>query len=227
MRDRLKIWYYTELKKLYALNWREKIEYVWNYYKLWIIGIVFFLSLTVFLIVRITANVEGFWLNGSFANTTVRAGSGSLLWEDFEACAQFDLKEKKLEFDDQVYFDYLKNQARGNNYYNAFVSLTDAGILDFIVMAPDSLSALAQSGRLTDLRLEQTKALLERYADRLIYFQSETDGAIPVGIDLSDSLLVTKYRVYSPEEGCAMGICARTGNLEQIALFLQFVLEEG
>ena len=102
MRDRLKIWYYTELKKLYALNWREKIEYVWNYYKLWIIGIVCFLSLTVFLIVRITANVEGFWLNGSFANTTVRAGSGSLLWEDFEAYAQFDLKEKKLEFDDEV-----------------------------------------------------------------------------------------------------------------------------
>ena len=78
-------------------------------------------------------------------------------------------------------------------------------------MAPDSLSALAQSGRLTDLRLEQTKALLERYSDRLICFQSDTDGAIPVGIDLSDSLLVTKYRVYSPEEGCALGICAHSG----------------
>ena len=94
-------------------------------------------------------------------------------------------------------------------------------------MAPDSLSALAQSGRLTDLRLEQTKALLERYSDRLICFQSETDGAIPVGIDLSDSLLVTKYRVYSPEEGCALGVCAHTGNLDNISLFLQFVLEEG
>ena len=65
MGDRLKIWYYTELKKLYALNWREKIEYIWNYYKLWIIGIVCFLSLTVFLVVRFATNVEGFWLNGS------------------------------------------------------------------------------------------------------------------------------------------------------------------
>ena len=61
MGDRLKIWYYTELKKLYALPWREKIEYIWNYYKLWIIGILCFLALTVFLIVRVATNVEGFW----------------------------------------------------------------------------------------------------------------------------------------------------------------------
>lgn len=224
---RWKQWYAEEREKLKKLSAREKPEYIWNYYKLWIIGILAFLFLTVFLIVRISTNVEGFWLNGSFANTTARAGTGSGLWEDFVAYSGLDLKEKKVEFDDQAYFDYLKNQARGNNYYNAFVALSDAGIKDFVVMAPESLAALAESGRLTDLRLEQTRALMERYGDRLIYYQSAENGAIPVGIDLSDSLLVTKYKVYSGEEGCALGICAHSGNIDTLALFLRFVLEEG
>ena len=141
MGDRLKLWYYTELKKLYQLNWKEKIEYSWSYYKLWIIGIASFLFLTVFLVVRISTNVEEHWLYGIFTNTMADAGTGSALWEDFTDYAQLDLTEKKVEFNAEVYFDYLKNQAKGNDYYNAFVALSDSGILDFITMEPASLEA--------------------------------------------------------------------------------------
>ena len=223
MRERLKIWYYTELTKLTRLSWKEKIEYIWTYYKLWIIGIVSFLTITVFLIVRISTNIEGHWLYGMFANTFADVGTGSELWEDFAEYAGLDLTEKKLEFNAEVYFDYLKNQSKGNDYYNAFVALTDAGVLDFITMEPDSLEALAQSGRLTDLRLDRCKALLDRYQDRVICFQGQ-EGPIPVGFDISDSILITKYRVYP--ERCAIGICAHSENLDVIARFLEFLLKE-
>lgn len=224
MRERLQIWYYTELKKLYSLSWKEAIEYIWTYYKLWIIGIVAFLSLTIFLAIRITTNIEGYWLNGIFANTMADAGTGSSLWEDFTDYADLDLKEKKLEFNAESYFDYLKNQAKGNDYYNAFVALADAGILDFITMEPESLAALAQSGRLADLRLDRFRAVYERYADRLIFFESAEEGSIPVGIDLSDSLLVTKYGLYA--EGCALGVGAHSENVDVVALFIEFLLQE-
>ena len=117
MGDRLKIWYYTELKKLYALSGRVKIEYIWNYYKLWIIGVVSCLFLTVFLIVRISTNIEAHWLYGMFANTMADAGTDSALWEDFTDYAQLDLTEKKVEFNAEVYFDYLKNLY---NLYNLY-----------------------------------------------------------------------------------------------------------
>lgn len=223
MRERLRSWYDTECEKLSQLGGKEKIEYVWTYYKLWIVGILSFLAIGIFLTVRIATNIEGNWLYGMFANTFADVGTGSELWEDFTGYAGLDLKEKKVEFNAESYFDYLKNQTKGNDYYNAFVALTDGGILDFITMEPDSLEALAQSGRLTDLRLERCKALLDRYADRVIYFQS-VDGPIPVGFDISDSLLITRYRVYP--ERCAIGICAHSGNLDTIALFLKFVLQE-
>ena len=223
MKERLKIWYREEREKLRGLHGREKIEYIWTYYKLWIIGVTAFLAITIFLIVRISAKKD-YWLYGIYVNTTVDAGTDSALWKDFTRYADLDLKQKKVEFGDEFYFDFLKNQAKGNDYYNAFVALSDSGVLDFVTMAPDSLAALAQSGRLMDLRAEQAQALYTRYADRLIWFQGQ-EGPVPVGVDLSDSLLVTKYRVYS--EGCALGVSAKTKNLDVIALFLEFVLEEG
>lgn len=208
---------------LQRLTWKKRIEFIWMYYYLWIIGFVLLLSLTVFLTVRIATNIEGYWLYGMFANTMADAGTGSPLWEDFAEYAHLDLKEKKLEFSAEAYFDYLKNQARGNNYYHAFVALTDGGILDFVTMEPPSLAALAESGRLFDLRLEPCRNIYERYRDRLVYFHG-MEGEVPVGIDLSDSLLVTKYGLYP--ESCALGVCAHTENMEIIARFLQFVLRE-
>ena len=224
MADRIRSWAEGEREKLRGMTRKKQLEYIWMYYKLWIIGLAVFLWLTVFLTVRITTNIEGCWLYGMFANTMADAGNGSELWRDFTDWAQLDLTEKRVEFNAEAYFDYLKNQARGNHYYHAFVALTDGGILDFVTMEPDSLAALAESGRLFDLRLEQCRSLYERYGDRLVYFHG-MEGDIPVGFDLSDSLLVTKYGVYP--ERCALGICAHTQNMEVIAQFLQFVLEEG
>ncbi len=80
------------------------------------------------------------------------------------------LTQKKVVFDCATYFDYTKNQAKGNAYYNAFIALTDAGELDAITMEPESLAALGQSGRLLDLNDPRCHELLEKYADRVIYY---------------------------------------------------------
>jgi hypothetical protein len=39
-----------------------------------------------------------------------------------------------VEFNAESYFDYTKNQAKGNAYYNTFVTLADAGVIDAITM---------------------------------------------------------------------------------------------
>ena len=156
-------------------------------------------------------------------STTPVCGSPNTLWKDFTEYSGLDLTKKRVEFNSEAYFDYLKNQAKGNDYYNAFVALTDAGILDIITMETTSLEALAESGRLTDLRLDHCRELYERYADRLVYFHG-VEGDIPIGFDVSDSLLVTKYGLY--KDSCALGIGARSGKQDIIALFMRFILEE-
>lgn len=223
-----KIVWSEEKEKIKSLPFKEKLQYIWEYFKIPIILIVFVLGFGTFLIVRISTNIPENWLMVTFVNTMAKAGTGSQLWEDFTAYADYDLTQKKVEFNAESYFDYLQNQARGNAYYNTFVTLADAGELDAITMAPDSLAALGQSGRLFDLNDEACADLKAKYADRFIYYtpseEEDRQEPIPVGIDLSDSKLVTKYHVYS--DNCALGVGAHSENIKEIGDFLRFVLEE-
>lgn len=216
-----------ERAKIKALPFKEKIQYIWMYFKIPIIIALFVIGFGTFLIVRIATNIPDNWLTVTFANTTARAGTGSEIWKDFTEYAGYDLKQKKVEFNAESYFDYLQNQARGNAYYNAFVSLADAGEIDAITMSKDSLAALGQSGRLFDLNDEACASLKEKYADRFIYYTPVNDeehtAPIPVGIDVSDSLLVTKYKVYSGD--CALGVGAHSENIKEVEDFLRFILE--
>ena len=56
------------------------------------------------------------------------------------------------------------------------------------------------------------------------YDEEYSTEPVPVGIDLSDSSLVTKYHIY--EDDCVLGISAYTQRLDAVEQFLAFVLEE-
>lgn len=219
-----------EKEKLKRLPFKEKIRYIWTYFWIPIVAILFVLIFGTFLIVRISTNIPDNWLMVTFANTTAQAGTGSQLWEDFTEHTGYDLKQKKVEFNAESYFDYLKDQAKGNAYYNAFVTLADVGELDAITMESASLAALGQSGRLFDLNDERCADLKVKYADRFVYYTPTDENGkeldpIPVGIDISDSLLVTKYHLYV--DSCALGVGAHSENIKEVGDFLSFVLGEG
>lgn len=212
-----------DLKALRAMTWRQRLRFVAAYYGLWIAGVLCGGALIVYLAVHIAAGAPEYHLYAVFTNTRADAGNGSALWKDFTEYAGYDLIDKRVEFDAVSYFDYTRNQAKGNAYYNAFVTLSDTGTLDVISMEPEQLAALGQSGRLLDWNAEKCATLREKYADRLIYYQPPEGEPIPVGIDISDSLLVTKYHLYS--EGCALGLSAQSTRLDSAADFIRFVLE--
>ena len=225
-----KIVWSEEKEKLKRLPFKEKIRYIWTYFWIPIVAILFVLIFGTFLIVRISTNIPDNWLMVTFANTTAQAGTGSQLWEDFTEHTGYDLKQKKVEFNAESYFDYLKDQAKGNAYYNACVTLADVGGLDAITMESASLAALGQSGRLFDLNDEKCADLKAKYADRFVYYTPTDESGkeldpIPVGIDISDSLLVTKYHLYV--DSCALGVGAHSENIKEVGDFLSSVLGEG
>ena len=225
-----KIVWSEEKEKLKRLPFKEKLRYIWTYFWIPIVAILFVLIFGTFLIVRISTNIPDNWLMVTFANTTAQAGTGSQLWKDFTEHTGYDLKQKKVEFNAESYFDYLKDQAKGNAYYNAFVTLADVGELDAITMESASLAALGQSGRLFDLNDEKCADLKAKYADRFVYYTPTDENGkelepIPVGIDISDSLLVTKYHLYV--DSCALGVGAHSENIKEVGDFLSFVLGEG
>ena len=232
--DRIRQFIQEEKSKLSRMTFSSAIEYILTYYWIPILAAVFAVSFGIYLYVKITTNIPDNWLMVSFTNTRAVVDNDSKLWKEFTEYTGYDLTQKKVVFDSSSYFDYTKNQAKGNAYYNAFIALTDAGELDAITMEPVSLAALGQSGRLMDLNDERCQDLIKNYSDRLIYYdpasaqdpmssQDDDLTPIPVGIDLSDSILITEYHIYA--DGCAIGIGAQSENISQIEDFIEFVLK--
>lgn len=221
-------WLAEERAKLSGMSFKKAVKYIWQYYWIFILGFIGAVWLIVYVIGHLLRGTPEYRLYAVFANSTVSPANLTRLQDDFAAYTGWDTKEKSIAFSSNMYFDYNRNQARGNEYYNNFVALADTGTLDLITMYPEQLAPLGQSGRLMNWDLEECGDFREKYADRLIWYEppegAEITAPFPVGIDISDSLLVTKYGIYP--ETAALGIGIKTTRLEAAAEFLQFILGE-
>ena len=210
-----------------GLDVRQKIRYVIGYYWLWILGVGVGLFLIIYMIYRAGFTVKDYWFYSMYANTMEDAGNGSQLWKDFVDYAGFDTSKKKVEMNASSYFDPSVPGGTNNSYYQAFVALVESGDLDVVVLGKAGLQAVGSSGRFLDLGSEECSAIREKYSDRLVYCtpydEEYSEEQVPVGIDLPDSLLISKYHLY-PQD-CALGIRPYPGRLERAEMFLHFVLQ--
>ena len=227
MFKRIRSFFKSEYDKLKGLTMKQKLGYVRDYYWLQISLVVIVLTLGSFVIYRVRTTLSDHWFYLMLANTREEAGTNSPLWKGYVDYSGYDLSEKLIEFNDEAWFDYGKNKAAGNKYYEIFVGFTDVGILDAVTMEPDNLTSLGESGRLLDLNADKCSRIREKYKDRFLYaipYDKEySTDPVPVGIDISDSILMTRYHLYT--EGCAIGIGAQSEHLEAVELFLDYILQ--
>ncbi len=203
-----------------------KAEHIWEYYSLWIIGIVAAAAFLIFAVHQFFFTVKENWVYIMFNNTYASVGDNSELWDGYVDYTGFDPKEKNIVFNNASYFDYKEN-VTGNSYFESFVAYTEAGTLDAITMEADSLVSLGESGRLLDLNSEACASIREKYGDRFLYcdpYNEEYDEPVAVAIDISDSILMTEYQIYP--ETCALGIGFNSEHLDAVEAFLDYLYQE-
>ncbi len=226
--ERLRQWAAEERIKVAGIRGaRRKTAYIWEYYKLWIIGLVFVLWFIPFAVHQYMTGAHDYWCFMLFSNTYADIGNDSEFYDDYIDYTGFDTHEKGVEFNASSYFDYAKG-VTGNSYFEAFVAYADSGTLDGITMGKESLAALGRTGRLLDLNSESCSSIREKYGDRFVYAvpidKEYSTEEVPVGIDISDSILVTEYHAY--DGPCALGIGALSGNVDSVELFLDYIFEK-
>lgn len=215
----------TEREAMKGMTLREKAAYIWEYDWYWIVGAAALFAFLIFFIYRMFFTVKENWLYITFANTTAETGEGSDLWKDFEAYAGYDLSKANLMLSGGSYFDPTTTAGTMNSYYEAFVATEEAGTLDAVTLPKAQLQALGSSGRLLDLTSDKAEGLADLYAERLVTCvpndQESNGDEVTVGIDVSDSLLVTKYGLYSGD--CVLGVGAKAGHIDAVKTFLDFI----
>lgn len=225
--QRLKEWARRERQKLSGRPLPDVLAYVWEYYKLWIIGIVFFVCFGSWAAVRLFTTPADTWLFACFANTNAPLGNGTAFYGGFVRYAGYDLSEKKLEFNASIYCDPAAHPI-GSSYYETLIAFLDSGALDVLVMEEDDITALGATGRLLDLEDARLGGFAARWAGKLVYAEPyDPDYGKPdvaVGIDLDGSMLVGENAAYPG--GAVLGISAKAAHLDQAEVLLRYLFEE-
>ena len=217
-------WYRDEREKLRGYGLRARLKYIWQYYRLWIIGIAFavgFVGYAVWNYVTVPGDIHFY---GILSNTYAQLGKGSDFYNGFVEAAGYDLKTGVVEIDCA---NYCKPSGRviGNNYYEKLISMLDGGVDDVWIAGAEDVIAIGEAGRLMDLNGDVMASIREKYADRFIYCtpldESYSDQPVPIGIDLAGTALTGEYSAYP--EGAALAVNASTQRPEQVLVFLDYL----
>ena len=225
---RWKSWLAEERAKTQDMSLSKRLSYIWDYYKIYITVIVCVLTIGVYVGVKANTVLSDHWFYIGFTGTTQALDDDSDLYDGYVSYSGYDLTQKLVEFDNRLYFDYAQNKGRGNRYYEIFCAYVDSATLDACTMSVESMESLGASGRLLDLNSETCASIREKYGDRFIYCtpidEEYSQDPVPIGIDISDSILMTDYQIY--EGSCALGIGANSKNIEAVEKFLDYLYEE-
>lgn len=219
-------WYRDEREKLRGYGPRDRLKYIWQYYRLWIIGIGFVLCFAAYALWNFFTVPGNIHFYAIFSNTYARLGQGSDFYNGFVEAAGYDLSTGVVEIDCANYCK-PSGRATGNTYYEKLISMLDAGVDDVWVAEAEDVIAVGEGGRLMDLNTPEAAALKERYGDRFVYCtpldESYSDQPVPIGIDLSGTALTGEYSAYPG--GAVLSVNAYTQRPDQVVVFLDYLFQ--
>lgn len=220
-------WYRDEREKLRGYTLRDRLKYIWQYYKLWIIGISFAICFAAYAVITYVTVPGDIYFYGIFSNTYARLGAGSEFYDGFVSAAGYDLKNGVVELDCANYCK-PSGRATGNTYYEKLISMLDGHVDDVWVAEAEDVIAVGQTGRLMDLDSPQAAEIRERYGERFVYCTpNDADYSaepVPVGIDLTGTALTDgEYSAYP--NGATLGVNAYTQRPEQVIVFLDYLFD--
>lgn len=218
-------WYRDERRKLAGYGPRDRLRYIWQYYRLWIIGIGFVVCFSAYAIWNYATVPGDIHFYGIFSNTYAPLGQSSAFYRDFVAYAGYDLKQGVVELDCANYCK-PSGRATGNTYYEKLISMLDGKVDDVWVAEAEDVIAIGETGRLMDLN--NSDVLREKYSDRFVYCtplrEGYSDAPVPIGIDLTGTALVGEYNAYP--DGAVLGVNAYTQRLDQVIVFLDYLFQQ-
>ncbi len=215
IREKIRSWFLEEREKLAPMTPRDKWEYVWGYYKWWILGLV----LAVIVVVSGVRNAQyqrrEILVSGAFINTATTAEGYAFVNEDYWTYSGAD-EGTRVELIEARSIRYNVEQPTSNDV-NAILAI-DAQIasktLDYIIGDASVMEFYDRQNALLDLQTlftpEQLKGLQT----------VRTENGI-VAIDLAGSTLAKQFGLSA--EPSYIIILANTSRPEQCAEFMEYL----
>lgn len=204
----------------------KKIGYIWDYYKLWIIGAVALVGLIVYFTVVFVTREDKPVLDVVLVNNYDDVSDDSKLAQGFVSYVGEENLPGKAAFDNNAFFNLANNSDYKNSYYMKVLAYLEADTAQVVMCQYDNLIGLAKSGRLADLSDEKIGDICDKYKDRIVYYENDEGVKVPVGIDVSDGYKAAGLTEYTDGKAY-VGLSAYAESYEYAEKFVDYMVELG
>ncbi|MCD7715819.1 MAG: hypothetical protein LUI39_05120 [Lachnospiraceae bacterium] len=220
-KERIKDKIREETGKLKLLSWKDRLIYVWDYYKPQM-GAIIAVIFVIYLGITIYHNLQ---IDNVFSVYMVNCGSYTIdsdaLLADYTDYIGGIGEKEEMTFDTSTILDE-EDVNYGYAYQMKFTAVLTAKMVDVILADPDTFEEYAGYGYFVDLREVLTDEQLEEWSDLLVYMDNTEEGVnAPYAIDLTGTAVVEEYDLY---EGTVYGGVVINGeNTDKAPTFLDWM----
>jgi len=200
-----------EWAKIKSFGWKDGIQYVWDYYKVWILLIV--LTPLTILIVSSGNNIREMVFHCSFGAEAYYDYAGYL--DEFDAWAGLNVEEEYSYIEPMTRLGFTAGE-RHSNWINT-------NQLDMIVADPTVHANTMKLACFFELTAFLPEDLLEEFEDKLFYYENEA-----YGVKGYYSVDVSEYFGYDEgtyEDGMYICIPYNTNYPDVCIAFLRYIVE--
>ena len=182
-------------KKLKNMTWAQKKEYIWEYYKIHIIGtLIAIVSIICFTIMFMQNNYKSvFTLVVVNGNMTGFSDHNDIITTDFTKYLGIDGKSKRVIIDNN--FSLIQQTGDEDSYYSTqkIVTMATAKSIDGYICDYNYVTFFSNDDELflTDLRDLLTADELSKLSDYLVYYTATDGTKIPIALDLTSTHVKT------------------------------------
>ena len=225
LRDHLKASSREERAKLKTMSWKDRFWYIWEYYKIHLLGLVI-LGCVIYLIATIIYN-QTFDDQLYYVVMNNENPSGSD-FEEFDQAFKDYMgygKKDRITADGSVYLDFSQASSDAFAYMTKVSALVSSRELDIIIADPDTFDHYAESDAFLNLEDALPDDLWEALKDDVHVAVDGSGNQIPCGIDISQSRFPQETGVtISPS--CCFGIVSNSERTDTAISWLRFIFDQ-
>lgn len=216
---------YKEKIPFKELDFRQKLTYIWDYYKWQIGAALIVLTLAAIIIPSVIENRKETVLYTVMLNSNLKGQEYTSLMDDFTEAADIDMSGKKITLDCSMYIDRNFGDAGSMQNSQKLTALFASKTVDAMISDNDNFQFYAAQGCFYDLKELLPAEVYEKYADYFVEAKiTGTDNTAVYGINLKDSAVLKKENAYEKKTEPILSICVTSEQTDNAAAFLEYLL---
>lgn len=228
--ERFKRWYSDLKEKMRPMTVRQKISYLFTYYKGWLIGLLLVAMLGAYVGDVLIQRQKETVLQGFFVNDVYRFFDSEELEKELSPILNLQ-KNQNIIFDDELYIDLEGGatdvSAASNGKIIAYMAV---GELDFVVCCEELYQHFATSVPMADLSEILTPELYEKLRPYISEGKNELEAGVfsdsfPAVLELSQCHFI-KDKPYGDENSYYLFVPYSAPHRENICKFIEYLFQD-